>query len=114
METSLLGFRASNSQRNGNGTDEKSSKQCATERERSDREFEHETLNGTVTGRSGKNGRETSKEVGENCASRPQHQTHQKTSRNSRTNLSQNLRRRKEATARQAITIHYGNLHNRY
>ena len=42
-----MGSRASNARRNGNGTDEKSSEQCATERKRDVRESERKTRNTT-------------------------------------------------------------------
>ena len=49
-ETLLTGSRASNARRNGNGTDEKSSEQCATERKRDVRKSERKTRN-NETGR---------------------------------------------------------------
>ena len=49
-ETLRSGSRASNARRNGHGTDEKSSKQCATERKRDVRESERKTRN-NETGR---------------------------------------------------------------
>ena len=96
-ETLWTESRASNARRGGNGTDEKSSEQCATERKRDVRENER---NGTV----GKNGREMSSERtmladhSKNSSKQP--------SRNSRTNLSHTLGRRREATARQSNIVH--------
>ena len=93
-ETLRTESRASNARREGNGTDEKSSEQCATERKRDVRENER---NGTV----GENGREMSSERtlladhSKNSSKQP--------SRNSRTNLSHTLGRRREATARHII-----------
>ena len=49
-ETLRTGSRASNAQRNGNGTDEKSSEQCMTEPKRDVRESERKTRN-NETGR---------------------------------------------------------------
>ena len=100
-ETLRTESRASNAQRDGNGTDEKSSEQCATERKRDVQENER---NGTV----GKNGREVSlerimlAEHSKNSSKQP--------SRNSRTNLSHTLGRRREATARQSNVVHNGSI----
>ena len=47
METLRTGSRASNARRNGHGTDEKSSEQCATERKRDVPESKRQTLNAT-------------------------------------------------------------------
>ena len=44
-ETLRTGSRAINKRRNGNGTDEKSSEQCATERKRDVRESQRKTRN---------------------------------------------------------------------
>ena len=83
-ETLRTESRASNARRDGNGTDERSSEQCATERKRDVRENKR---NGTV----GKNGREMSSERtiladhSKNSSKQP--------SRNSRTNLSHTLGR---------------------
>ena len=93
--------RASNARRDGDGTDERSSEQCATERKRGVRENKR---NGTV----GKNGREMSSERtmladhSKNSSKRP--------SRNSRTNLGHTLGRRREATARQSNIVHNGSI----
>ena len=100
-ETLRTEIRASNAQRDGNGTDEKSSEQCATERKRDVWENER---NGTV----GKNGREMSSERtmladhSKNSSKQP--------SRNSRTNLSHTLGRSREATARQSNIVHNGSI----
>ena len=100
-ETLRTESRASNARRDGNGTDEKSSEQCATERKRDVRENER---NGTV----GRNGREMSLERtmladhSKNSSRQP--------SRNSRTNLSHTLGRRREATARQSNIVHNGSI----
>ena len=98
-ETLRTESRASNAQRDGNGTDEKLSEQCATGRKRDVRENER---NGTV----GKNGREMSSER-TMLADHSKNSTDQP-SRNSRTNLSHTLGRRREATARQSNIYHYG------
>ena len=55
-ETLRTGSRASNARRNGHGTDEKSSEQCATERKRDVRESERKTRN-NETGRCERTGR---------------------------------------------------------
>ena len=100
-ETLRTESRASNARRDGNGTDEKSSEQCATERKRDVRENER---NGTV----GRNRREMSSERtmladhSKNSSRQP--------SRNSRTNLSHTLGRRREATARQSNIVHNGSI----
>ena len=65
----------SNAQSNGNGTEEKSSKLGAKERKPDEREDERETRKAIDTGRSGKDGRETSEVVGKNNETRPQQQT---------------------------------------
>ena len=97
-ETLRTESRASNAQRDGNGTDEKSSEQCATERKRDVRENDRD---------GGKNGREMSSERtmladhSKNSSKQP--------SRNSRTNLSHTLGRR-EATARQSNIVHNGSI----
>ena len=75
-ETLRTGSRASNARRNGNGTDEKPSEQCATERKRDVRESERETRNATK--RDG--GKERAgNEVGKNYVSRPQQKLNQTT-----------------------------------
>ena len=100
-ETLRTESRASNARRDGNGTDEESSEQCATERKRDVRENER---NGTV----GRNRREMSSERtmladhSKNSSRQP--------SRNSRTNLSHTLGRRREATARQSNIVHNGSI----
>ena len=97
-ETLRTESRASNAQRDGNGTNENSSEQCATERKRDVRENER---NGTV----GKNGREMSSErtiLADHSSKQP--------SRNTRTNLSHTLGGRREATARQSNIVHSGSL----
>ena len=100
-ETLRTESRPSNAKRDGNGTDEKSSEQCATERKRDVLENER---NGTV----GKNGREMSSERtmladhSKNSSKQP--------SRNSRTNLSHTLGRRREATARHSNIVHNGSI----
>ena len=98
-ETLRTESRASNARRDGNGTDEKSSEQCATERKRDVRENER---NGTV----GENGREMSSERtmladhSKNSSKQPSHKT--------RTNLSHTLGKRREATARPSSIVHKG------
>ena len=75
-ETLRSGSRASNARRNGNGTDVKSSEQCATERKRDVRESERKTRNATK--RDG--GKERAgNEVGKNYVSRPQKKLKQTT-----------------------------------
>ena len=107
-ETLRTGSRASNTRRNGNGTDEKSSVQWAMEWKRDVRESERKTRNATK--RDG--GKERAgNEVGKNYVSRPQRHSENSTkqpSRNSRTNLSHTLGRRREATARKSNIVHYG------
>ena len=99
------GSRARNARRNGNGTDEKSSEQCATERKRDGREVERKARNAMKRGQWGTNRREM--RFGMNYVSRPQKKTPEQISRNSRTNLSHTLGRRREATARQYSIVHY-------
>ena len=100
-ETLRTESRACNAQRDGNGTDEKSSEQCATEWKRDVRENER---NGTV----GKNWREMGSERtmladhSKNSSKQP--------SRNSRTNLSHTLGRRREATEIQSNIVHNGSI----
>ena len=100
-ETGQTRSRASNARQNGNGTDEKSSEQCATKRKRYVWENKR-------TGTVGKNGREMSSERtmladhSKNSSKQP--------SRNSRTNLSHTLGRSREATARQSNIAHNGSI----
>ena len=75
-ETLRAGSRASNARRNGNGTDEKLSEQCVTERKKDLRESRWKTRN--TTKRDGGKER-TGNEVGENCISRPQQKLKQTT-----------------------------------
>ena len=99
------GSRASNARRNGNGTDEKSSEQCATERKRDGGRSSEER----ATQRNGMAGKERAgNEVKKIYFSRQQQNSAKKPSRNSKTNLSHNLGRRREATARQSSIVHYG------
>ena len=75
-ETLRTGSRAANARRNGNGTDEKSSEQCATERKRDVRESERKTRNTTKQD----GGKERSgNEVGKNYVSGPQQKVKQTT-----------------------------------
>ena len=75
-ETLRTGSRASNARRNGNGTSEKLSAQCATERKRDGQEVERKTRNATK--RDG--GKERAgNEVGKNYVSRPQQKLNQTT-----------------------------------
>ena len=65
-ETLRTGSRAINARRNGNGTDQKSSEQCATVRKRDVRESERKTRNATKKD----GGKErTGNEVGKNYVS---------------------------------------------
>ena len=95
-ETGQTRSRASSARRNGNGTCGKASEKRATQRD------------GTV----GTNGREMKTERtmladhSENSTKQP--------SRNSRTNLSHTLGRRREATARQSNIVHYGGYNDKF
>ena len=105
---------------NGSVTDGRSNAQRLTQRKREGREVEQALGDGTESGRtrspaqhaqrsemvrSGKNGGATA-EAGKNYVRRPQQQTQPNTiGLNSRTNLSHTLRKRREATARQASII---------
>ena len=102
-ETLQTGSRARNARRNGNGTDEKSSEQCATERKRDVQESERKTRN--TTKRDG--GKERA--GGTMLADRSKISTRQP-SRNSRTNLSHTLGRKREATARQSNIVRNGSV----
>ena len=104
-ETLRTGSRASNARRDGNGTDEKSSEQWATERKWDVRESGRKTRNATK--RDGGKER-VGNEVRKNYVSRVQQNSTKQPSRNSRTNLSHTLGRKREATARQSIIVHYG------
>ena len=95
-ETGQTRSRASSARRNGNGTCRKASEKRATQR------------NGTV----GKNGREMRTER-TMLADHSKNSTKQP-SRNSRTNLSHILGRRREATARQSNIVHYGAITNKF
>ena len=75
-ETLRKGSRASNARRDGNGTDEKLSEQCATERKRDKRESERKTRD--ATRRDGGNER-AGNEDGKNYVSRPQQKLNQTT-----------------------------------
>ena len=75
-ETLRPGSRASNAQRDGNGTDEKSSEQCATERKRDVLESGRKTRNAT----NGDGGKErVGNEVGKSYVSGPQQKLKQTT-----------------------------------
>ena len=95
-ETGQTRSRASSARRNGNGTCRKASEKRATQR------------NGTV----GKNCREMRTER-TMLADHSKNSTKQP-SRNSRTNLSHILGRRREATARQSNIVHYGAITNKF
>ena len=75
-ETLGTGSRASNARRNGNGTEEKSSEQCAMERKRDVRECERKTRNASK--RDGGE-EQAGNEVGKNYVSRPQQKLKQTT-----------------------------------
>ena len=75
-ETLRTGSRASNARRNGNGTYEKSSEQCATEQKWDVREGERKLRNATKRD-GGK--KQTGNEVGKNYVSRPQQKLNQTT-----------------------------------
>ena len=84
-ETLRTKSRASNARRDGNGTDEKSSEQCATKPRRYGRKVERATRDRTETGRAGKRkkrdgGKERAgNEFGKNYVSRPQQKLKQTT-----------------------------------
>ena len=102
-ETLRTGGRASNARRNRNGTDEKSSEQCSTEWKRDVQESEQKTRN--TTKRDGG----TERAGGTMLADRSKNSTKQP-SRNSRTNLSHTLGRKREATARQPNIVRNGSV----
>ena len=113
------GSRARNARRNGNVTDGKSGEQRATQRERNRQAVERTVRDGTETGRAGKLVKNAQRNgtVGKNRREIRLERTmladHSKNSskqpsRNSRTNLSHTLGRRREATARQSNIIHNG------
>ena len=94
MKTLRMGSRESNARRKGNGTDEKSSGQCATEQIRDGGKSSEKC----ATRRNGTVGKERAgNAVGKNFVSC-----------NSRINLSHTLGRRRETTARQCSLVHYG------
>ena len=104
-ETLRTGSRASNARRDGNGTDEKSSEQCATERKRDVRESGWKTR--YATKRDG--GRERAgMRLGRTMLADHSKNSSKQPSRNSRTNLSHTPGRRRETTARQSNIVHNG------
>ena len=120
-ETGQARSQASSARRNGNGTDEKSSEQGATQWKRDKREVKRAVRDGAETGRTGsraknaqrnetgrwgKNGREMRSE--RTVLSNHSKNSTKQPSRNSRTNLSHTLGRWREATARQSSIVHYG------
>ena len=70
------GSRASSARRNGNGTGEKSSEQCAAERKLDGREIERKTRNATKRDGGERTG---GNEIGKNYVSRPQQKLNQTT-----------------------------------
>ena len=118
-ETKDTGSRASNARRNGDVTDWKSSEQRETQRKRDRREIERAVRDGAETGLVGKrvknaqqrngtvqkNGREMRSE--RTMLADHSKNSSKQTSRNSRTNLSHTLGRRREVAARQSNIVHY-------